>query len=54
MPATTCIECNAWYDSEAELNAHLSRVHRRLASVQSSSQAVEAVVYPEKGIEEIE
>jgi len=38
MPNTSCSQCNAWYNSEHELNDHLETVHRMFGLKQSSSE----------------
>jgi hypothetical protein len=36
IPATRCSQCNAWYNSERELQDHLATVHHRFGSEESS------------------
>jgi hypothetical protein len=38
MPERTCSECNAQYNSESELRAHMGAVHRKFNWVQSSPE----------------
>jgi hypothetical protein len=42
MARITCVECNAWYNSERELRDHMRTVHRRFGLDQSSSRSVAA------------
>ena len=52
IPATRCGQCNAWYNSERELQDHLATAHHRFGSEQSSSKPgnapSEAEASPEK------
>jgi hypothetical protein len=38
MGRITCIQCNAWYNSERELREHMKTAHREGRSERGSSQ----------------
>jgi hypothetical protein len=38
IQATRCRQCNAWYDSERELQDHLATAHHKFGSEQSSPE----------------
>jgi hypothetical protein len=38
IQVTICSQCNAWYNSERELQYHVATAHHRFGSEQSSSE----------------